>query len=140
MHVHALQAGKIEAPLVLNQLRCNGVLEGIRICRVGFPNRIFFQEFRQRYEFLTPGIIPQGFMDSKKATEKIVKEITTHYGAVCLSICGNKRILWEQYASQQNIATVEEATNSSLLAQLSQSLRFSSNLLLLRLIHNILLK
>lgn len=56
---HEKRAGKIEAQLVLDQLRCNGVLEGIRICRQGFPNRIPFQEFRQRYELLTPNVIPK---------------------------------------------------------------------------------
>lgn len=69
---HEKRAGKIDAPLVLDQLRCNGVLEGIRICRQGFPNRIPFQEFRQRYELLTPNAIPKGFMDGKKACEKMV--------------------------------------------------------------------
>lgn len=48
-HCFCLKAGKIDANLVLEQLRCNGVLEGIRICRQGFPNRIVFHEFRQRW-------------------------------------------------------------------------------------------
>jgi len=69
---HDKKAGKINAPLVLDQLRCNGVLEGIRICRQGFPNRIPFQEFRQRYELLTPNVIPKGFMDGKKACERMI--------------------------------------------------------------------
>lgn len=34
---------------MLHQLRCNGVLEGIRICRQGFPNRLFYADFRQRW-------------------------------------------------------------------------------------------
>uniref|UniRef100_A0A8D3CIA1 Myosin-10-like n=1 Tax=Scophthalmus maximus TaxID=52904 RepID=A0A8D3CIA1_SCOMX len=63
---HEKRAGKLDPHLVLDQLRCNGVLEGIRICRQGFPNRIIFQEFRQRYEILTPNAIPKGFMDGKK--------------------------------------------------------------------------
>lgn len=69
------KAGKIDNQLVLDQLRCNGVLEGIRICRQGFPNRILFQEFRQRYEILCPGIVAKGFMDGRKATQKMVNNI-----------------------------------------------------------------
>ena len=72
---HEKRAGKIDSPLVLDQLRCNGVLEGIRICRQGFPNRIPFQEFRQRYEILCPNVIPKGFMDAKLACEKMIKDL-----------------------------------------------------------------
>uniref|UniRef100_A0A673H8W9 Myosin-11-like n=1 Tax=Sinocyclocheilus rhinocerous TaxID=307959 RepID=A0A673H8W9_9TELE len=70
---HEKRAGKLDAHLVLEQLRCNGVLEGIRICRQGFPNRIVFQEFRQRYEILAPSAIPKGFMDGKQACCLMIK-------------------------------------------------------------------
>uniref|UniRef100_A0A4W5RPQ7 Myosin-9 n=1 Tax=Hucho hucho TaxID=62062 RepID=A0A4W5RPQ7_9TELE len=72
---HEKKAGKLEPHLVLEQLRCNGVLEGIRICRQGFPNRIVFQEFRQRYEILTPNSIPKGFMDGKQACVLMIKAL-----------------------------------------------------------------
>ncbi|XP_046879899.1 myosin-7-like [Hypomesus transpacificus] len=65
--------GAMENPLVMHQLRCNGVLEGIRICRKGFPNRIPYSDFKQRYRILNPNVIPEGaFMDNKKAAEKLL--------------------------------------------------------------------
>ncbi|KAG1930685.1 myosin-10 [Pimephales promelas] len=72
---HEKKAGKLAHNLVLEQLRCNGVLEGIRICRQGFPNRVVFQEFRQRYEILTPNAIPKGFMDGKQACVIMIKAL-----------------------------------------------------------------
>uniref|UniRef100_A0A672RMQ0 Myosin-9 n=1 Tax=Sinocyclocheilus grahami TaxID=75366 RepID=A0A672RMQ0_SINGR len=41
----------------------------------GFPNRIVFQEFRQRYEILTPNSIPKGFMDGKQACVLMIKAL-----------------------------------------------------------------
>jgi Myosin head (motor domain) len=42
-------AGVIDSHLVMHQLTCNGVLEGIRICRKGFPNRMIYSDFKYRY-------------------------------------------------------------------------------------------
>ncbi|XP_047666849.1 myosin-7-like [Tachysurus fulvidraco] len=65
--------GAMENPLVMHQLRCNGVLEGIRICRKGFPNRILYGDFKQRYRILNPAAIPEGqFIDNKKGAEKLL--------------------------------------------------------------------
>uniref|UniRef100_A0A673HV86 Myosin-10-like n=1 Tax=Sinocyclocheilus rhinocerous TaxID=307959 RepID=A0A673HV86_9TELE len=72
---HEKRSGKLSPHLVLDQLKCNGVLEGIRICRQGFPNRIPFQEFRQRYEILTPNAIPRTFMDGKQACELMISAL-----------------------------------------------------------------
>ncbi|ULT80565.1 hypothetical protein L3Y34_010855 [Caenorhabditis briggsae] len=69
---HEKKSGKINSNLVLDQLRCNGVLEGIRICRQGFPNRVPFQEFRHRYEILTPDVIPKNFIDGKESVRKMI--------------------------------------------------------------------
>ncbi|XP_029286685.1 myosin heavy chain, fast skeletal muscle-like isoform X2 [Cottoperca gobio] len=68
--------GLMENFLVIHQLRCNGVLEGIRICRKGFPSRINYSDFKQRYKVLNASVIPEGqFIDNKKASEKLLGSI-----------------------------------------------------------------
>ncbi|XP_060700260.1 myosin-1B [Hemiscyllium ocellatum] len=68
--------GAMDNHLVMHQLRCNGVLEGIRICRKGFPSRILYGDFKQRYRILNASAIPEGqFIDSKKASEKLLGSI-----------------------------------------------------------------
>eukprot|EP00039_Didymoeca_costata_P018541 m.333902 g.333902 ORF g.333902 m.333902 type:complete len:1372 (+) comp17243_c0_seq1:84-4199(+) len=72
---HEKAPGRISPGLVLSQLQCGGVLEGIRIVRKGFPNRILFHDFRQRYKLLTPGAFPEGFVESAKAVELMVEAL-----------------------------------------------------------------
>merc|ERR1712126_448656 len=44
--------GDVEPPLIMHQLTCNGVLEGIRICMRGFPNRMLYPDYKMRYAVL----------------------------------------------------------------------------------------
>ncbi|XP_050533202.1 myosin heavy chain, muscle isoform X33 [Daktulosphaira vitifoliae] len=59
------QPGVIDSHLVMHQLTCNGVLEGIRICRKGFPNRMVYPDFKMRYKIL----YPKGVKDSMSPIE-----------------------------------------------------------------------
>ncbi|XP_034240459.1 myosin heavy chain, muscle isoform X8 [Thrips palmi] len=66
------QPGVIDSHLVMHQLTCNGVLEGIRICRKGFPNRMNYPDFKLRYKILAPQAIAK-VDDEKKCAEIILK-------------------------------------------------------------------
>ncbi|XP_037817612.1 myosin heavy chain, muscle isoform X21 [Lucilia sericata] len=66
------QPGVVDAHLVMHQLTCNGVLEGIRICRKGFPNRMVYADFKQRYQIINPGGIV-GVADIKKQSQLILE-------------------------------------------------------------------
>ncbi|KAM7353235.1 myosin heavy chain isoform 21-T21 [Cochliomyia hominivorax] len=68
------QPGVVDAHLVMHQLTCNGVLEGIRICRKGFPNRMVYADFKQRYQIMCPKEL-KGIEKENKATEVIIKYI-----------------------------------------------------------------
>ncbi|KAL7303607.1 hypothetical protein TKK_0003759 [Trichogramma kaykai] len=66
------QAGVIDSHLVMHQLTCNGVLEGIRICRKGFPNRMNYPDFKLRYKIIAPAACEKAGGDPKKCAEAIL--------------------------------------------------------------------
>jgi len=57
--------GVIDSHLVMHQLTCNGVLEGIRICRKGFPNRMVYADFKHRYKILAPAAMKKAKDDNE---------------------------------------------------------------------------
>merc|ERR1712180_216261 len=46
-----------------------------RICRKGFPSRMLFADFKQRYQILAASAIPPGFIDGKVACEKLMEAL-----------------------------------------------------------------
>jgi len=71
---HEQVPGKIEDATVLDQLRCNGVLEGIRITRKGFPNRVIYAEFIKRY-YLLSKVVKRNEADPRSAAGRLLDEI-----------------------------------------------------------------
>ncbi|XP_072746206.1 myosin heavy chain, muscle isoform X37 [Anoplolepis gracilipes] len=66
------QPGVIDSHLVMHQLTCNGVLEGIRICRKGFPNRMVYPDFKLRYKILAPAAVDKA-KEPKEAAAAVLE-------------------------------------------------------------------
>merc|ERR1739838_116070 len=66
--------GEVEPPLIMHQLTCNGVLEGIRICMRGFPNRMMYPDFKSRYAILAEAEIASS-SDNKISTYALMDKI-----------------------------------------------------------------
>merc|ERR1711936_1051457 len=66
--------GGVEPGLVMHQYQCNGVLAGIAICRAGFPNKIVYPEFKERYNILAAAAVAKAKKD-KDAAKAVFKAI-----------------------------------------------------------------
>merc|ERR1712223_1432874 len=68
------QPGMVEPGLVMHQYQCNGVLAGIAICRAGFPNKVLYPEFKERYNILAAAAVAKAKKD-KDAAGAVMKTI-----------------------------------------------------------------
>merc|ERR1712106_706321 len=91
----------VEPPLIMHQLTCNGVLEGIRICMRGFPNRILYPDFKQRYAILSKGKVDQK-TEQRKGAEMIL-DATPNFEAEKYRL-GNTKVFFRAGA----LAALEE--------------------------------
>merc|ERR1712142_665077 len=69
------KSGHIDAPLVMHQLNCNGVLEGIRICMLGLPNKVPHADFMSRYSIIAPKTFSDLANDAKACASKALVEV-----------------------------------------------------------------
>jgi len=107
--------GEVEPPLIMHQLTCNGVLEGIRICMRGFPNRMLYPDFKLRYSCLGQDAIKSssdnktavwvnGWLEKNKdpVNDTIVEVMKS------TSTCELLVLLWEDHPGQPTTAPKEE--------------------------------
>ncbi|KAI3741926.1 hypothetical protein L1987_59605 [Smallanthus sonchifolius] len=59
---------------IMQQLRCGGVLEAIRISMAGYPTRKSFFDFLNRFSLLAPEVLG-GNLDAKDACKKIIDKM-----------------------------------------------------------------
>merc|ERR1712088_350513 len=64
----------VETVLIMQQLTCNGVLEGIRVCMLGFPNRMLYPDYKARYAILGAKEIASS-SDNKVAVRALMEKI-----------------------------------------------------------------
>ena len=62
----------LDSALMMRQPTCNGVLEGIRICRRGFPDRTVYPDVVHRFIIIKPKEVHAAGKDLKQATKVIL--------------------------------------------------------------------
>merc|ERR1712198_97303 len=69
------KSGHSDSPLIMHQLTCNGVLEGIRICQLGLPNKVIYPDFLVRYSIVAPKIFADGGADNRGTANKALLSV-----------------------------------------------------------------
>merc|ERR1719228_723451 len=83
--------GVVDSGLVMHQLTCNGVLEGIRICRKGFPNRMQYPDFKYRYKILNATALST-IPDERKAATALFESVGLEAEKYR---CGNTKVFFQ---------------------------------------------
>ena len=114
--------GIIDAHLVMHQLNCNGVLEGIRICRKGFPAKIAFTDIVLRYCIIEPAGSKGGTANPAAAKKAAQAILATSGLSVELYKVGINRVLFKAGV----LGTLEEQRDqaiSNILTKLQAHIR-----------------
>merc|ERR1712020_883472 len=96
-----------ECPLIMHQLKCNGVLEGIRVCMLGFPNRMKYFDYKQRYMILGAEALATA-SDDKEGVCKLMESIAFEAEKYR---CGHTMLFFRAGA----LAALEEARDNIVL-------------------------
>jgi len=108
------KSGHIDAPLVMHQLNCNGVLEGIRICMLGLPNKVPHADFMVRYSIVAPKIFADLAGDPKECAQKAL----VHAGMDADSFrCGKTKIMFRAGMLSQ-LEEIREASLSKIIVKM----------------------
>jgi len=102
-YVRCIKPNKNKSPMevdnnmVVEQLRCAGVIEAIRISRAGFPARMPLAEFSNRFAVLARSLAGKGFKTSQKGTVEVSSKalatlescyLSSDYSARCRAFMG----------------------------------------------------
>merc|ERR1719340_317475 len=97
----------VETELIMHQLTCNGVLEGIRVCMLGFPNRMLYPDYKSRYAILGAAEIASS-SDNKVAVFALMDKISFEREKYR---CGHTMVFFRAGA----LAALEEARDGIVL-------------------------